>query len=145
MHFSRTNAITSTVSQVLPYPPEQVWAVVTDLESWQWRSDLRWLEHTGDQAFTEYGPNGYPTHFKVTGRQPPVFWSFDLENTNLTGCWRGAFQPVSGGTCVTFTESVTPKKAWMRLLVKPYLRRQQSRYLADLRQALAAGSSRQEI
>ena len=41
------NEIASTVTALLPYPPERVWAVVTDLDRWQWRSDLRRLDHAG--------------------------------------------------------------------------------------------------
>ena len=41
-----------------------------------------------------------------------------------------------GGTQVTFTETITVKKPWMRFFAKGYLRRQQARYLADLGRAL---------
>ena len=44
--------IVSTATALLPYPPERVWAVVTDLDRWQWRSDLHRLDHTGEGAFT---------------------------------------------------------------------------------------------
>ena len=130
--------IISTAETALPYPPERVWAAVTDLERWQWRSDLSGLERSGENGFTEYGRGGFPTHFTVTDRRPPAFWAFDLENANLTGRWTGEFRPESGGTRVIFTEAVAPKRAWMRLFARGYLRRQQARYLADLRRALEA-------
>ena len=132
--------IVSTHSALLPHPPERVWAVVTDLDHWQWRSDLRRLDHAGEDAFTEYGRSGFPTRFTVTDRRPAAFWAFDLENANLTGRWTGEFRPEGGGTRVVFTEVITPKRRWMRLFAKGYLRRRQARYAADLRQALARES-----
>ena len=128
--------IVSTVTALLPYPPERVWAVVTDLDRWQWRGDLRRLDHAGEDAFTEYDKTGFPTRFTVTDRRPPSRWAFDVDNANLPGRWTGTFSPEGGGTRVTFTETVTVKKFWMRLFAKGYLRRQQARYLADLRKAL---------
>ena len=59
-----------------------------------------------------------------------------MDNANLTGRWTGTFSPEGGGTRVTFTETITVKKPWMRLFAKGYLRRQQARYLADLGRAL---------
>ena len=132
--------ITSSVTAVLPYPPERVWAVVTDLDRWQWRSGLGNLERTGENGFVEYDRRGFPTHFTVTDCRPPLFWAFDLENANLTGRWTGEFRPEGGGTRVVFTEVITPKRRWMRLFAKGYLRRRQARYAADLRQALARES-----
>ena len=128
--------IVSTVTALLQYPPERVWAVVTDLENWQWRSDLSRLEHTGENAFTEYDKSGFPTRFTVTASRPTALWAFDIGNANLTGRWTGVFRPEDGGTRVTFTEFITPKKSWMRLFAKGYLRRQQARYLSDLERAL---------
>ena len=46
--------IVSIATALVPYPPERVWAVVTDLDCWQWRSDLSRLDHVGEDAFTEY-------------------------------------------------------------------------------------------
>lgn len=131
-----TEQIVSTMEAVAPYPVEKVWAVVTDLENWQWRSDLEGLERTGPDTFTEYAKGGFPTRFTVTCRQEPVKWAFDLENANMSGSWTGEFRVVPEGTRVTFTERLTPKKRWMRLFAKGYLRRQQAQYFADLRRAL---------
>ena len=128
--------IVSTATALMPYPPERVWAVVTDLDRWQWRSDLSRLDHIGEDAFTEYDKTGFPTHFTVTDRRPTSRWAFDVDNANLTGRWTGTFSPEGVGTRVTFTETITVKKPWMRLFAKGYLRRQQDRYLADLGRAL---------
>ena len=133
--------IVSTATALVPHPPERVWAVVTDLDRWQWRSDLRRLDHAGDDAFTEYGKSGFPTRFTVTDRRPTSLWAFDIDNANLTGRWTGEFQRAEGGAQVTFTEHITPRKGWMRLFTRVYLRRQQARYLADLRRALDGGEA----
>ena len=58
--------IVSIATALVPYPPERVWAVVTDLDCWQWRSDLSRLDHVGEDAFTEYDRSGFPTRFTVT-------------------------------------------------------------------------------
>ena len=109
---------------------------MTDLDCWQWRSDLSRLERTGEDTFTEYGRGSFPTYFTVTAWQPPSFWAFDLENANLTGRWSGEFRQEGEGTRGTFTETVLPRKIWMRLFARGYLRRQQTRYADDLRRAL---------
>lgn len=128
--------IVSTATTLLPHPPDRVWAAVTDLDRWQWRSDLRSLDRIGEDIFTEYDKTGFPTRFTVTDRRPPTLWAFDVDNANLTGRWTGEFRPENGGTRVTFTETITVKKPWMRLFARGYLRRQQARYLTDLRKAL---------
>lgn len=128
--------IISTMGAVVPQPPEAVWAIVTDLDNWQWRSDLEGLEQTGPETFIEYGKGGFPTRFTVTCRREPAKWAFDLENANMEGTWTGEFQAVPEGTKIVFTECLTPKKRWMKLLMKGYLRKQQARYFADLKCAL---------
>lgn len=131
-----TEAVISTMEAVVPQTPEAVWAVVTDLDNWQWRSDLEGLERTGPETFVEYGKGGFATNFTVTCRREPVRWAFDLENANMSGTWTGAFQAVPEGTRIIFTEELTPKKRWMKFFMKGYLRKQQARYFEDLRHAL---------
>lgn len=128
--------IASTMEAVVSQPREKVWAVVTDLGNWRWRSDLEGLEQTGPDTFTEYAKGGFATRFTVTCRQEPVRWAFDLENANMAGTWTGEFQAVPEGTKITFTERLAPKKRWMKFMMKGYLRRQQAQYLADLKRAL---------
>lgn len=131
-----TEKIVSMAGTVVDRPVEQVWELVTDLDHWQWRTDLKGLEQTGPDSFTEYGKGGFATRFTVTCRQAPERWAFDLENANMAGSWTGEFQAVPEGTRLTFTEKLTPKKRWMKLPMKGYLHRQQARYLRDLRRAL---------
>jgi len=102
--------IVSIATALVPYPPERVWAVVTDLDCWQWRSDLSRLDHVGEDAFTEYDRSGFPTRFTVTERRPLSRWAFDLDNANRAGRWAGEFRPEGGGTQVTFTETITVRR-----------------------------------
>ncbi|MFR6095953.1 MAG: SRPBCC family protein [Dysosmobacter welbionis] len=129
--------IVSIATALVPYPPERVWAVVTDLDCWRWRGGLSRLDHVGEDAF--YGVRqkrlSHPLHRH--GAPPPVpLGLFDLDNANLAGRWAGEFRPEGGGTQVTFTETITVKSPGCASLPRGYLRRQQARYLADLGRAL---------
>lgn len=128
--------VTSTLQTTLPYPPEQVWKVVTDLTDTAWRSDIARVERTGPGAFVEYTPAGVATRFTVTAQEPCRRWEFRLENSSLRGRWVGEFAPQGGGTQLRFTEEVQPKRWWMGPFVKGYLKGQQARYAGDLRRAL---------
>lgn len=128
--------VTSTLQTTLPYSPEQVWQVVTDLSDTAWRSDIARVERTGPGAFVEYTPAGVATRFTVTAQEPCRRWEFRLENSSLRGRWVGEFAPQGGGTQLRFTEEVQPKRWWMRPFVKGYLKGQQARYAGDLRRAL---------
>ena len=128
--------VTSTLQTTLPYPPEQVWQVVTDFTDTAWRSDIARVERTGPGAFVEYTPAGVATRFTVTAQEPCRRWEFRLENSSLRGRWVGEFAPQGGGTRLRFTEEVQPKRWWMGPFVKGYLKGQQARYAGDLRRAL---------
>ena len=128
--------VTSTLQITLPYPPEQVWQVVTDLTDTAWRSDIARVERTGPGAFVEYTPAGVATRFTVAAQEPCRRWAFRLENRSLRGRWVGEFAPQGGGTRLRLTEEVQPKRWWMGPFVKGYLKGQQARYAGDLRRAL---------
>ena len=125
-----------TREALLPAPAERVWQVVTSLEDTAWRSDLREVNDLGEGRFVEVTKGGVSTTFATVVWEPGRRWAFTLENPNLTGRWEGVFQPREGGTWVRFTEEVTPRRWYLRLFVKGYLKRQQARYLADLEMAL---------
>ncbi len=59
-----------------------------------------------------------------------------MENSNMKGHWTGVFKTKDGCAEIDFTEEVTAKKIIMKPFVKIYLRKQQERYVADLRKAL---------
>lgn len=120
---------------------EKVWAVVTSLEHYSWRSDLSKIEVINDTHFIEYTKQDYATQFTTTHMQPYQRWEFDLENGNLTGHWTGLFTQKESYTQLEITEEVTPKKWIMKFFVKAFLKRQQAQYVADLKRELASSTS----
>ena len=119
-----------------PCPVERVWQTVTDLAHTGWRSDLARVEVLDETHFVEYTKSGYATHFTIMACEPPRLWAFTMENGNMTGSWEGVFEAVEGGALLTCTETVTAKRWWMGPFVPGYLKRQQKRYLEDLRKKL---------
>ena len=127
----------SQISAVLPACVERVWSVVTNLEEYAWRSDLREIRVLNDRQFVEVTAEGYPTTFTVTERESCRRWAFSMENSRMRGRWVGTFVPRGGSeTAITFTEEVRAKAVWLRPFVGRYLRKQQARYVADLRSVL---------
>lgn len=115
---------------------QKVWDTVTSLENYAWRSDISRIEVANENQFVEYAKNGFPTTFTVTCCESCKRWEFDIENDNMKGHWSGVFTPKGGQAEVVFTEDVSVKKPIMKLFVKAYLKKQQARYIADLKKAL---------
>lgn len=111
--------IICTMEERFPAPVETVWNLVTDLDHWQWRSDLKGLTVTGPDTFTEHGRDGFSTRFTITCRKANALWEFTLENENLTGTWRGEFRAVEDGTRVTFTETDSAKEVVDAAVCRP--------------------------
>ena len=127
---------TSKVTVNFPCLVEQVWQTVTDLMNTAWRSDLARVEIIDHARFVEHTKSGYATHFTITACQPPHLWAFTMENGNMSGSWEGIFQAAEGGMQLTCTETVNARHWWMGPFVPGYLKRQQRRYLDDLRREL---------
>ena len=127
---------TSRVTVRFPCPVERVWQIVTDLSNTAWRSDLKRVEVLDEAHFVEHTRGGYATHFTVMACEPPRRWAFTMENGNMAGSWEGIFEGVEGGARLTCTETVNARRWWMRPFVPGYLKRQQRRYLDDLRREL---------
>lgn len=122
----------------LPYTPQQIWQVVTDLMHWQWRSDLSACKIVDEQRFIEIPKNGQPIHFCTIRCEEPRIWEFQLNSPALTGTWRGTFTPKENGRSqVTFVEAVQLRhKLFPRWVAKRLLRAYQARYFRDLRAEL---------
>ena len=127
----------STVTAQFSCDCKTAWDIVTDNENFEWRSDLSKIEIIDKSWFDEYTRDGFVTHFRITAKEPYREYRFDMENQNMRGHWSGIFERCNGGTQITFTEEVQVRKRIMNLFVKGYLKRQQARYIADLRKALA--------
>lgn len=128
--------VTSKVTVYFPCPVVQVWQTVTDLAHTAWRSDLARVEVLDEAHFVEHTKSGYATNFTVTACEPFRRWAFTMENDNMFGSWEGVFEAAEGGTQLTCTEIVHAKHWWMHPFVPGYLKRQQKRYLDDLRKEL---------
>lgn len=126
----------STVKADFQNDIEKVWDTVTSLDNYQWRSDLSKIDVVNESEFIEYTTDGYATTFTVTACEPLKCWEFDLKNSNMTGHWTGVFFYKDGITTIEFTEDVSPKKFLLKPFVKSFLKKQQQRYIKDLRNVL---------
>lgn len=126
----------SRIKAIFQWDVKKVWEVVTSLENYEWRSDLSKIEVVNDKTFIEYTKEGYQTTFTITRQDPFARWEFDMDNDNMHGHWVGIFTAREGVTEIDFTEEVTAKKLLLKPFVKGYLKKQQERYIADLKKAL---------
>lgn len=126
----------ATITAEFKSSVEKVWAVVTDLKNFSWRSDLSGIEITGEKNFTEVTKDGYTTDFTVTVFYPLKRYEFDMDNGNMSGHWTGVFEENSGGCKIIFTENVKVKKFFMKPFARAYISRQQLKYVNDLKAAL---------
>lgn len=93
-------------------------------------------EVINEKQFTEYTKDGFSTSFTITVEEPYERLEFDMENSNIKGRWTGIFTSRGNKTQIDFTEFVTAKKIIMKPFVKSYLRKQQTKFVADLKKAL---------
>ena len=87
---------TSSIRAKIDCPIERVWAVVTAVDDYSWRSDLSGTEILDERRFVEYAKGGIATTFTVTAMETCRRWEFDMENANMTGHWSGVF--TAGGS-----------------------------------------------
>ena len=128
----------SNIKALIPSELRQVWDFVLDIENYAaWRSDLSKTEVISDKKFIEYTKDGYPTTFTVTLAEPYRRWEFDMENSNMKGHWVGIFTSKGNETEIDFTEQVTAKKFFMKPFVKSYLKKQQAKFISDLKKAVS--------
>lgn len=94
-------------------------------------------EVVNEKQFVEYTKEGYLTMVTVTAAEPYKRWEFDIENGSMKGHWIGIFNSKGTETEIDFTEYVTAKKFFMKPFVKPFLKKQQARFVTDLKKALS--------
>ena len=124
----------TTIRDNIPADIEKVWAVLTGIANYPlWRSDILKIEIVDQKRFIECGKNEFPTTFMITNEEKPFCWEFDIDNENIHGHWTGMLQETENGTEVKFTEAVSVKKIIFNPFVKAYFKRQQSRFLEDLK------------
>lgn len=116
---------------------EKLWEIVTDNTQYIWRSDLSKIEVIDDKHFIEYAKNGFPTNFTITSKVYLKEYKFDIENSKIKGKWVGIFECLDNGkVLLNFTEEIEANSFMMKLIVRPYLKRMQKKYMKDLEKAL---------
>jgi len=129
--------VKSNIKAIFKSDIAKVWETVTDNKNYAWRSDLSKIEILNDgKKFVEYTKDGSPTMFTVTRKEPCSRYEFDIENKNMRGQWIGIFTETADGTVIDFTEEVTVKNPFMKLLAGLYLKKQQRNYVNDLKKEL---------
>ncbi|MFQ8602422.1 MAG: SRPBCC family protein [Anaerovoracaceae bacterium] len=128
--------IVSSIKTVFQSDIKKVWDTVLFVENYSWRSDLSRTEVLNEKQFIEYTKDGYTTVFSVTVTEPYKQWEFNMENKNMRGHWVGIFTQKGAKTEVEFTECITAKKIFLKPFVKIYLKKQQSRFIEDLKKEL---------
>ena len=129
----------STIKAEFKCEIEKVWELVTSLDNYSWRSDIdKIIVTVPEKEFEEHTKDGYVTKFKITAFDEYKNYEFDMENGNMQGHWTGKFSYNDGVTFIEFTEDVTAKKLVMKSFVGMYLKKQQAKYIQDLREALEA-------
>ena len=123
----------STIKEEFKCEIEKVWELVTSLDNYSWRSDIDKIVVTvPEKEFEEHTKDGYVTKFKITAFDEYKNYEFDMENGNMHGHWTGKF------SFIEFTEDVIAKKLVMKPFVGMYLKKQQAKYIQNLREALEA-------
>lgn len=116
---------------------EDVWRAVTDVALYpEWRSNITKVVIIDDKTFEEHDKSGFVTRFFTVCQKNCNFWEFDIDNANIKGCWTGQFFDENGHTRVIFTEKVEAKKFFLRPFLSGYLKRKQSKFVADLEKLL---------
>ena len=124
----------TAIREILPYDINTVWTVLRNVEDYpEWRSDVSRTEIPDCTVFIEYGKNEFQTVFTITKEERPYRWEFDIDNSNISGHCTGMLQETENGTEVEFTEAVSVKKFIFKPFVKAYLKKQQSRFVEDLK------------
>ena len=129
--------ITANIKAVVPGSVRRVWDTVTAVERYSWRSDLSRTGRLSESWFIEYTRSGYAPAFNVTAAEPGARWELELENDAIKGRWTGIFTDRGGETEIDFTEQITAKRFCPGFLLRLYLKRQQARFVSDLKRALA--------
>lgn len=125
------------IKEVLSYDINKVWSVVRNIEAYpQWRSDVFNVEILDSTRFIEYGKNAFPTTFLITKEEEPFLWEFDIDNAKIHGHWIGMLHKTEKGTEVEFSEAISVKKIIFKPFVKAYLKKQQARFMEDLKDIL---------
>lgn len=125
----------ANVKATFPCEVQKVWDIVTSLDNYAWRSDVKSIYVLSDEIFVEYSNDDFATVFTITVSEPCKRWEFEILNNNIKGYWTGIFSEENGMTTIDFTEKATSSSLFMKPFVKKFLEKQQAQYIADLQKA----------
>lgn len=118
---------------------ERIWHLLTDTADYAWRSDLQKItvQESGNR-FTEISKEGIATEFTTAMRIPHQRYVLDLQNKNFTGRFTAILEKNNSRTRIDFIEDLEMKGSsrLKALLCRQYLKKQQKRYIEDMRKAL---------
>lgn len=138
--------ILSSITKEFSCNKEKLWDIITDNTNYLWRSDLSKIKIVDDNHFIEYAKNGFPTYFEIIKKERFKEYSFNLNNGNMKGRWTGFLRELPNGHIeLTFTEEIETDNSVMKLFAKPYLKKQQKRYMRDLEMKLTAEASENKV
>ena len=90
----------STITAEFTNDIETIWNVVTNNNSFQWRSDLQEILIHDENNFSEITKEGYRTDFEITSKKPFSYYAFNMKNKNMSGTWHGKFSIETGKTII---------------------------------------------
>ena len=118
---------------------DRIWHLLTDNTDYAWRSDVQEItvQESGSR-FTEISKDGIVTEFTVAMRIPHQRYVFDLKNKNFTGRFTAILEKNNGRTRIDFIEDleIAGKSRVKAFICGQYLKKQQKRYIEDMKTAL---------
>ena len=109
---------------------------MTSLDNYKWRSDIKRIEKVNETEFIEYTKNGFATYFKITQYKSYSLYAFQIVNENMEGNWSGMFKVDGDGCSIHFIEDVKSNHFLLKMILPIFIRRQQKRYVRDLKMEL---------
>lgn len=91
------------------------------------------VEVLSENKFVEYAKGGYKTTFTITSVEPYKRLELDIQNDRISGNWIGLFYSCGNQTMIDFTEKIDSKKKIYKPFLKFYLKKQQAKYVKDLK------------
>ena len=113
---------TASVTRVIAAPPDEVWGVVADVQSYpEWRPDVDSIEILNlpgaPRAWIEHGPGGtLPFAAEIDAPPRRLVTRIDTDDLPFGGKWTTTLGPVEGGTEVTIREDGEVKSALYRFV-----------------------------
>lgn len=132
--------MSSRICHIFNFNLKDVWNVVTDIKSCDWRSDTLYIQITeGGKGFIEYYKNGNVNIFKILEKNKYRYYKLKIINKNFKGIWEGSFYPLKNNrTQIVFSKKIYVEKSIKRFLAKHLwnIRNLQIQYIKDVERRL---------